>query len=115
MSAEHREALEASLQQEAFPPDSDISERRRLLHEPAAGRPGSRQRDPGRDCTIDLDAAPGGVAVAEVTTAGIEPRHVVLYFHGGVHVLGDAFQAADLASHVGRRAGARASSIDYRF
>jgi hypothetical protein len=26
-----------------------------------------------------------------------------LYFHGGVCVLGDAFQAADLASQVGRR------------
>jgi Zn-dependent alcohol dehydrogenase len=70
--------------------------------------------DPGRDRTIDLDAALGGVAVAEITIAGIGPPHVVLYFHGGVHVLGDAFQAADLASHADRRAGARASSIDYR-
>jgi monoterpene epsilon-lactone hydrolase len=40
----------------------------------------------------------GGVPTAEITIAGIEPRHVILYFHGGVYVLGDAFQAADLAS-----------------
>ncbi len=25
-----------------------------------------------------------------MTVDGIEPRHVVLYFHGGVYVLGDA-------------------------
>ncbi|HEX3512434.1 MAG TPA: alpha/beta hydrolase, partial [Trebonia sp.] len=46
--------------------------------------------------------------------AGIEPRHVVLYFHGGVYVLGDAFQAADLAAQVGRRTSARVFSVDYR-
>jgi acetyl esterase/lipase len=50
-------------------------------------------------------AALGGVPTAEITIHGIEPRHVVLYFHGGVYVLGDAFQAADLASQIGRGAG----------
>jgi epsilon-lactone hydrolase len=39
---------------------------------------------------------------ADITIDGTEPRHVVLYFHGGVYVLGDAFQSADLASQVGR-------------
>src|SRR6266705_285074 len=42
------------------------------------------------------------------------PRHVVLYFHGGVYVLGDAFQAADLASQVGRRKRATVISVGYR-
>jgi acetyl esterase/lipase len=37
------------------------------------------------------DAALGGVPLAEITVDGVEPRHVVLYFHGGVYVLGDAF------------------------
>jgi acetyl esterase/lipase len=45
---------------------------------------------------------------------GEEPRHVVLYFHAGVYVLGDAFLAADLASQVGRRTRARVISVDYR-
>jgi monoterpene epsilon-lactone hydrolase len=44
----------------------------------------------------------------------IEPRHVVLYFHGGVYVMGDAFLAADLASQVGRRTHAKVISVDYR-
>lgn len=30
-------------------------------------------------------------------------RHVILYFHGGVYVLGDAAQAAGLAAQIGRR------------
>jgi acetyl esterase/lipase len=59
-------------------------------------------------------AALGGVPTAEITIEGIEPRHVVLYFHGGVYVLGDAFLAADLASQVGRRTRAKVISVDYR-
>ena len=59
-------------------------------------------------------AALGGVPTAEITIGGIEPRHVVLYFHGGVYVLGDAFQAADLAAQVGRRTRAKVISVDYR-
>ena len=51
---------------------------------------------------------------AEITVDGIEPRHVVLYFHGGVYVLGDAFLVADLASQVGRRTDAKVISVDYR-
>jgi epsilon-lactone hydrolase len=58
-------------------------------------------------------AALGAVPTAEITTGGIEPRHVVLYFHGGVYVLGDAFGAAGLASQVGRRTGAKVISVDY--
>ena len=57
-------------------------------------------------------AALGGVPTAEITVDGIEPRHFVLYFHGGVYVLGDAFLAADLASQVGRRTRAKVISVD---
>ncbi|HEX6713779.1 MAG TPA: alpha/beta hydrolase [Thermoleophilaceae bacterium] len=56
----------------------------------------------------------GGVPTAEITVDGIEPRHVVLYFHGGVYVMGDAVLAADLASQVGRRTQAKVFSVDYR-
>ncbi|MEA2274677.1 MAG: epsilon-lactone hydrolase, partial [Solirubrobacteraceae bacterium] len=50
----------------------------------------------------------------EITVDGVEPHHVVLYFHGGVYVMGDAFLAADLASQVGRRTQATVISVDYR-
>jgi epsilon-lactone hydrolase len=65
------------------------------------------------DVTVTA-AALGGVPTAEITVAGVEPRHVVLYFHGGVYVMGDAFLAADLASQVGRRTHAKVISVDYR-
>jgi acetyl esterase/lipase len=56
----------------------------------------------------------GGVPTAEVTVDGIEPRHVVLYFHAGVYVMGEASLTADLASQVGRRTQAKVISVDYR-
>jgi monoterpene epsilon-lactone hydrolase len=54
------------------------------------------------------------VPTAEITVDGVEARHVVLYFHGGVYAMGDAFLAADLASQIGRRTSAKVISVDYR-
>jgi acetyl esterase/lipase len=107
VSTEQRENLEAILRQSAFPAGIDVSEQRRLLRELTSAQPLPA------DVTVTA-AALGGVPAAEITIDGIEPRHVVLYFHGGVYVLGDAFQAADLASQVGRRARAKVISVDYR-
>ena len=107
MSAEQRENLEAILRQSAFPAGVDISEQRRALRELASAQPLAG----GVSVTAAaLDAVP----TAEITIGGIEPRHVVLYFHGGVYVLGDAFSAAGLAAQVGRRTRAKVISVDYR-
>ena len=107
MSTEQRENLEAVLRQSAFPAGIDVNEQRRLLRELTSAQPLPA------DVTVTA-AALGGVPAAEITIDGIEPRHVVLYFHGGVYVLGGAFQAADLASQVGRRTRAKVISVDYR-
>ena len=107
MSTEQRESLEAILRQPAFPADADISEQRRLLRELTSAQPLPA------DVTVTA-AALGGVPTAEVTVDGVEPRHVVLYFHGGVYVLGDASQAAGLAAQIGRRTQAKVISVDYR-
>jgi epsilon-lactone hydrolase len=107
VSTEQRENLEAILRQSAFPADIDVSEQRRLLRELLSAQPLPA------DVTVTA-AALGGVPTAEITVDGVEPRHVVLYFHGGVYVLGDAFQAAGLASQVGRRTRAKVISVDYR-
>ena len=107
MSAEQRETLDAILRQSAFPAGSDVDEQRRLLRELISAQPLPA------DVTVTA-AALGGVPTAEITVDGIEPRHVVLYFHGGVYVIGDAFLAADLASQVGRRTQAKVISVDYR-
>jgi acetyl esterase/lipase len=107
VSAEQRENLEAILRQSAFPVDSDISELRRLTREATSAQPLPA------DVTVTAGTL-GSVPTAEITVDGIEPRHVVLYFHGGVYVLGDAFQAAGLAAQVGRRTRSRVISVDYR-
>ena len=107
MSTEQAENLEAILRQSAFPAGIDLNEQRRLLRELISAQP--------LPADVTVTAAPlGGVPTAEITIDGIEPRHVVLYFHGGVYVLGDAFQAAGLASQIGRRTRAKVISVDYR-
>jgi len=107
VSTEQRETLETILRQSAFPTDSDVNEQRRQLKALLSAQPLPT------DVTV-TPAALGGVPTAEITIDGIEPRHVVLYFHGGVYVVGDAFLAADLASQVGRRTHAKVISVDYR-
>jgi epsilon-lactone hydrolase len=107
VSTEQRENLDAILRQSAFPADIDVSELRRLLRELTSAQP----LPPGVTVTA---AALGGVPTAEITIDGTEPRHVVLYFHGGVYVLGDAVQAAGLAAQVARRTSATVISVDYR-
>jgi monoterpene epsilon-lactone hydrolase len=107
VSTEQRETLDAILRQSAFPVDSDVDEQRRLLRELVSAQPLPAE------VTVTA-AALGGVPTAEITVDGIEPRHVVLYFHGGVYVIGDAFLAAELASQVGRRTHAKVISVDYR-
>ena len=107
MSNEQRENLEANLRQAALPVDGGVSEQRQLLQKLSSAQPRPA------DVTVTATGL-GAVPTAEITVAGIESRHVVLYFHGGVYVLGDAFQAADLASQVGRRTQAKVFSVDYR-
>ena len=107
MSIEQRENLEAILGQSAFPDDADVNEQRRALRELLSAQPLPA------DVTVTA-AELGGVPTAEITVDGIEPRHIVLYFHGGVYVMGDAALAADLASQVGRRTDAKVISVDYR-
>ncbi|HEY2268649.1 MAG TPA: alpha/beta hydrolase [Streptosporangiaceae bacterium] len=107
MSAEQRENLEAILRQSAFPAGSDVTEQRRQLRELVSAQPLPA------DVTVTSGEL-GGVPTAEVTVEGVEQRHVVLYFHGGVYVLGDAVSAAGLAAQIGQRIRAKVISVDYR-
>ncbi len=107
MSTEQQETLDAILRQSAFPVGSNVNEQRRLLREALSAQPLPA------DVTVTA-ASLGSVPTAEITVEGIEPRHVILYFHGGVYVMSDAFLAAGLASQVGRRTHAKVISVDYR-
>jgi monoterpene epsilon-lactone hydrolase len=85
----------------------DVREQRRVFQEllDAQPLPAGVTVTPG---------ALGAVPTAEITVAGVEPRHVVLYFHGGVYALGSAALGADLASEIGRRIDASVISVEYR-
>jgi monoterpene epsilon-lactone hydrolase len=107
MSTEQQETLDAILRQSAFPDDSSVGEQRRLLREAISAQPLPA------DVTVTA-AALGDIPTAEITIDGIDARHVVLYFHGGVYVMSDAALAAGLASQVGRRLHAKVISVDYR-
>ncbi len=107
MSSEQQATLDAILRQSAFPVDSTVDEQRQQLRALLSAQPLPPE------LTV-LETELGGVKTAEITVDGVEPHHVVLYFHGGVYVMGDAFLAADLASQVGRRTDARVLSVDYR-
>jgi monoterpene epsilon-lactone hydrolase len=56
----------------------------------------------------------GGVGGIEVTIAGPETGHVILYFHSGVYVIGSAAATVPLVGDLVRRTGARAITLDYR-
>src|ERR1700733_13281121 len=107
VSTDQQETLDAILRRSAFRPGSDVNEQRRLLRETVSAQPLPAD-------VIVSAASLGGVPTAEITVDGIEARHVVLYFHGGVYVMSDAFLAAGLASQIARRTDAKVVSVDYR-
>ena len=56
----------------------------------------------------------GGVDAVEVTIQGTDAANVILYFHGGVYVIGSAATSVPLVSDLARRTGAKAVTVDYR-
>jgi monoterpene epsilon-lactone hydrolase len=65
----------------------------------------------------DIEQKPvevGGVAGIEVTLASNEAENVILYFHGGVYVIGSAAATVPLVGDIVRRTGVNAITLDYR-
>lgn len=55
-----------------------------------------------------------GRAAEWITTPEVSPAHAILYLHGGGYVVGSLNTHRDLAARLGRAAGARVLTIDYR-
>jgi len=107
MTIEQRQILDGVVRQFAFPVHSSVEDQRRQLRAAVSAQP----------LPPDVKVAGGflgRVPTAEVTIDGIDTGRVVLYFHGGVYVISDAFLAAGLASEVARRTRAKVISVDYR-
>jgi acetyl esterase/lipase len=58
--------------------------------------------------------AVGGIGAIEVTIHGTDSADVILYFHGGVYVIGSAAASVPLVSDLARRTATRVITVDYR-
>ena len=107
MSKQQRLALDATLRQGHLDLEADVATLRATFNEVMAHVP-----VPG-----DVHQKPttiGGVSAVEVTIQGTDVANVILYFHGGVYVIGSAATSVPLASDLARRTGAKAVTLDYR-
>ncbi len=71
-------------------------------------------RIPVADDVVHVPTTIGGVNAVDVTIRGIDTANTILYFHGGVYVIGSAAQTVPLVSDLARRAHAKAVTVDYR-
>jgi epsilon-lactone hydrolase len=107
MTTQQQLALDANLRQGGLDLSADVPTLRAAFDELTA-------RIPVPD---DVDQRPttiGGVGAVEVTVRGVEATNVILYFHGGVYVIGSAVGSVPLVSDLARRTDAKAFTVDYR-
>jgi epsilon-lactone hydrolase len=107
MSTEQQQALDAILRQGPLDLEADVSTLRAAFNQLMAYVP----------VADDVDQSPttiGGVSAVEVTVRGTDQANVILYFHGGVYVIGSAATSVPLVSDLARRTGAKAITVDYR-
>jgi epsilon-lactone hydrolase len=107
MSKQQQLELDAALRHGQLDLETDVPTLRAAFDELMARVPvaGDVQQKP---TTI------GGVGAVEVTIRGADAANVILYFHGGVYVIGSAATSVPLVGDLARRTGARAITLDYR-
>ncbi len=107
MSKEQQRQLDAILRQGGLDTSADVQTLRAAFRELMAQVPVAPdvQQNP-----VEI----GGVAGVEVTIQGSEAENVILYFHGGVYVIGSAASSVPLVGDLVRRAGTRAITLEYR-
>lgn len=107
MSREQKLALDGVLRQGGLDLQADVTKLRASFNELMARFPPP----------TDVRQSPttiGGVGAIEVTAPGADADTVILYFHGGVYVIGSAATSVPLVAELARRTGARVITLDYR-
>jgi epsilon-lactone hydrolase len=107
MSEEQRLALMAALQQGSLDLGADVATLRAAFDDLMARIP----------VASDVDHVPtttGGVHAVDVTIGAVDTENTILYFHGGVYVIGTAESTVPLVSDLARRTRAKAVTVDYR-
>jgi epsilon-lactone hydrolase len=107
MSKQQRDALMGILRGGGLDLESDPATLRAAFNELMAHVP----------VADDVDHEPttiGGVSAIDVRIRGVDTANTILYFHGGVYVIGTAVATVPLVSDLARRAHARVVTVDYR-
>ena len=107
MTRQQQVDLDASLRQGSLDLTADVPTLRAGFDELTARIP----------VPADVDQRPttiGGVGAVEVTVGGVDATNVILYFHGGVYVIGSAAGSVPLVSDLSRRTDAKAFTVEYR-
>jgi epsilon-lactone hydrolase len=107
MSKEQQRQLDGILRQGQFDTGADVQTLRAAFSELMAQVPVAPDVQHG---PVEI----GGVAGVEVTIQGNEAENVILYFHGGVYVIGAAAFSVPLVGDLVRRTGAKAITLEYR-
>jgi monoterpene epsilon-lactone hydrolase len=107
MSKQQQVELDATLRQGAFDPKGEVEELR-------SGFEALMRSIPVPGDVRRTRTSVGGVDAVEVTVDGTDSSNVILYFHGGVYVIGSADSSVPLAAELARRANAKVISVDYR-
>src|SRR4030081_3738028 len=107
MSKEQKLALDSVLRQGGLDLQADVPTLRASFNELMA-------RIPAPDDVRQSRTTIGRVSAIEVTAPGADADDVILYFHGGVYVIGSAATSVPLVAELARRTGARVITLDYR-
>jgi monoterpene epsilon-lactone hydrolase len=107
MSTQQQLELDAILRQGQSDFGADVPTLRAAFNELMA-------RVPVADDVHQKPTTIAGVDAVEVTIHGTDPTNVILYFHGGVYVIGSAATSVPLVSDLARRTGAKVVTLDYR-
>src|SRR3954447_6442367 len=107
MSKEQKLALDGVLRQGGLDLQADVAKLRASFNELMA-------RVPAPDDVRQSPTTIGGASGIEVTARGADADRVILYFHGGVYVIGSAATSVSLVAELARRTGARVITLDYR-
>jgi monoterpene epsilon-lactone hydrolase len=107
MSREQQQQLDAILRQGGLDQSGDVEALRAQFRELMARVPVAPDL---RQVPVEI----GTVSGIEVSVEGSEAEEVILYFHGGVYVIGYAAATVPLLGDLVRRTGTKAISIEYR-
>src|SRR2546426_8058965 len=100
MSKEQKLALDGVLRQGGLDLQADVPTLRASFNELMA-------RIPAPDDVRQNGTTIGGVGAIEVTAPEADADAVILYFHGGVYVIGSAATAGPLVGRLAPRPGAK--------